>query len=62
MDGLIDQLAWEAGLYRYVSVQTVGIGDLQNLSHDFFNARTSQQSVLGTNQSATGTRCLFQFS
>jgi hypothetical protein len=59
MDGLIDQLAWEAGLYRYVSVQTVDIGDLQNLSHD---ARTGKQSVLWTNESTAGARYLFQFS
>jgi hypothetical protein len=59
MDGLIDQLAGEAGSYKRVSAQNVDIGDLQNLFYNLFDAHAGRQSTLGTGRSAVGTQHLF---
>jgi hypothetical protein len=59
MDGLMDQLAGEAGLHGYVSIRNVGIGALQNLS---FNLTTNSRGNSGASQSAAGTQHVFQFA
>jgi hypothetical protein len=59
MDGLFDQLAVKAGQRSDVSIRSVDIGDLQNLS---FNPHTNRQGNSGANLRAAGTQRLFLFA